>query len=107
MVGWEAGADFQIGDHLGIERFGERDAGVPGRFAARTAAGEDEHLLGAFEDLRGPANELGGRRGRNRRHVARRIDRRQRLRNFGLLHLGIEVDVDRTLRHGVGDPGAA
>ena len=40
-------------------------------------------------------------------HVARHVKRRQLLGELRLLHLGVEIDVDRALRRGVGDPGGA
>ena len=49
MIGRESRADFQIGDDARIERLGERNARVPGVDVARGAAGEDQDLLGAFE----------------------------------------------------------
>ena len=107
MIGRESCADFQIADDAGIERFGERDAGVPGFFAARGAAGEDQHLLGIFEHRRRLLDQIGRRRGRDGWHEARDVDRRQLLGDFHLLQFGVEIDVDRALRRGVGNPGAA
>ena len=43
----------------------------------------------------------------DRRHVAFGVDRRHRLRQFGFLHLGVEIDVSRPARRGVGDPAGA
>ena len=106
MVGRKACADLEIAQHPRIERFGERHARLPGFRIARGAAGQDQHLLGAFEHCRRLLHLLGRRRGRDLRHVAGDVDRRQRLVDLGLLHLGIEIDIDRTLRSRVGDPGA-
>ena len=107
MIGGKARADFQIADDAGIERLGERHAGIPGLLAARSAAGEDQHLLGAFQHRRRLLDQIGRRRGRDRRHEAGDVDRRQLLGDFHLLQFGVEIDVDRPLRCGVGNPGAA
>ena len=64
-------------------------------------------MLGALEDRRRFLDQCGGCPGIGRRHEARGIDRSERLRELGLLHLGIEIDVDRTAGRGVGDPGGA
>src|SRR5712691_10064301 len=39
--------------------------------------------------------------------TASRSRRRQRLGQLRFLHLGIEIDVDRAARRGIGDPGGA
>ena len=77
MVGRKARADLEIGHHARIERFGERHAGIPGLRIARGAAGENQNLLRPLEHGRRLAHEFGGRRGRDRRHVARDVDLRQ------------------------------
>ena len=107
MIGREGGADFQFGDDLGVEVLGERDARVPAFDAAADAAHQDDRVLRAFEDVRGLLHLVGGGGLDRRRHEAVHIDRRQRLGKLRLLHLRIEVDVDRPHRRGVGDPGRA
>ncbi len=107
MIGRETRADLEVGDDAGVERFGKRDAGIPRFLAAGGASSEDHDLLGRFQRCRRLVHQIGGRGGDDRRHVARSFDRRQRLDELGLLHFGIEIDVDRALRRRVRDPGAA
>ncbi len=107
VVGRKARADFQVAQHARIERLGERDARLPDFRIARGAAGEDQHLLGAFEHGGRLLHKLRRRRGRDLRHVAGNVDRRQLLGDLGFLHLGVEIDIDGALRNGIGDPGAA
>src|SRR5712691_10024025 len=85
----------------------ERGAVVPALNAARHPPHEDDGVLGALEDARRLLDELGRRRGIGRRHEARGVDRRERLRQLRLLHLGVEIDVDRAPGRRVGDPSGA
>ena len=107
MVGREAAADLEVADDLGVERFRERDALVPAVHAARHPPHQDDRVLRGLEHRGGLLDELGRRRWIGLRHEARGVDRRERLGELGLLHLGVEVDVDRTHGRGVGDPGGA
>ena len=107
VIGREARADFQVSDDAGAERFGERNAGLPRLVVPRGASRQDHDFLGRLQKRRGFAQRTSRRRGRNRGHIARRVDRRQRLGKLCLLHFGVEIDVDRALRRGVGDPGPA
>ena len=103
----KAAGDFQIGEDARIEPLGERDALRPRRFAARDAAGEDHRMLGVAEQFGRRLDRLRGRRARDRRHVALRVDRRHRLGERLLLQTGIEIDVSRPARRGIGDPAGA
>ena len=51
MIGREGGAELELGDDLGVERLGERDALVPALQAARHPAHEDERVLGRLSSL--------------------------------------------------------
>ncbi len=75
--------------------------------AARDPAHEDDRVLGRFEQCRGLRHQLGRGRGGGRRHEAGDLDRPERLGELRLLHLGIEVDVDRPHRGRIGDPMGA
>ena len=108
MIGRKGRADLEVGADLGAERLGERDARRPGLRVARQPAGEDQRMLGGAQHRdrlahppRGPGPATTG--GMKRVDV----DRRQRLGELRLLHLGVEVDVDGALRRRVGDPPAA
>ena len=107
MIGREGGADLEVGADAGADGFRERDARVPGIEAARDAAGEDQRLLGVGEQVDRAAHRLRRGRLRDRRDEAGEVDRRQLLGELRLLHLGVEVDVNRALRGGVGEPPGA
>ncbi len=107
MIGRKARADLQVGDDPRADRFGKRHARVPCVFAARRAADQHDGDLRGLQQRRGLRDRVGIRRARDRRHEARGIDRRQRLGELRLLHLGIEIHVDRPLRRGVREPRGA
>ena len=107
MVGRERRADLEVGHDARVERLGKLDALLPVLFLARHAAGEDQRLLGAGESVDGLLHQIGGGTLHHRRHVALGVDRRQRRGKLGLLHLGVEIDVGRTARRGVGHPVGA
>ena len=107
MVGRKAAADLEVADDLGVEGFRERDALVPAVHAARHPPHQDDRMLRGLEHRGGLLDELGRRHGVGLRHEARGVDRRERFGELGLLHLGVEVDVDRSHGRGIGDPGGA
>ena len=59
MIGREAAADLEIGDHLGVERLRERDALVPAVEAARDAADQHHRMLRRLEQRGGFFNQVG------------------------------------------------
>ena len=107
MVGREGGADFHVGDDARIQPLGQRDAFVPRLFAARDAAGEHDDMFGVAQQAGGLRDRLGGRRALELRHVTLGVDRRHGFRELCLLHLGVEIDVSRPARRGIGDPAGA
>ncbi len=64
-------------------------------------------MLGVAQQRGGLRDGVGRRRAGNRRHEALRIDRRHGLGELFLLHAGVEIDVNRPARRGIGDPGGA
>ena len=88
-------------------RFGEFHPRVPCGFAARGAADQYHDIFGGPQQLRGFGDCGAIRHTRDRRHEARGVDRRNRLRKRGLLHFRIEVHIDRPLRCRVRDPCGA
>ena len=105
MIGGKAAADFEIADHLGIERLCKRHAFVPRLDAPRHPAHQHDWMLGGLENCSRVLDELGGSRRTGRRHEPRDLDRRERLREFCFLHLGVEVDINRAARRGARNPG--
>ena len=91
--------------HVRADCLGEGDALLPSRDIAGHPAGEDQGMLGMLEPVGGLLDEVGGRRVDHRRHVALGVIGRQRLFQHRLLHLGVEIDVDRPLRRGIAQPG--
>jgi hypothetical protein len=98
MIRWERRAGQRLRDDAGVQRFGERDARVPGFGRAGTASGEDHEMARAFERGEDAFHVGRGRCG----FVGRRIlrDRRQRERRAQLLLLdvGVEEDDGRAVR---------
>ena len=72
MIGREGGGDLQIGDDARVEPLGERDARVPRRFELReTRPARITGCLALPQQFgRGLDDDRGGRRARDRRHVA-------------------------------------
>ena len=97
MISRKTALDLEIGDHLGIDGLGERDALVPAVGVARDAADHHDRALGALEQRRLLSPARAARPG-GRRHVAGGVDGLQRLGQPRLLHLGIEIDVHRAHR---------
>ena len=62
MIGRERGAELELGDDLGVERLGERDALVPALQAARHPAHQDDRILRRLEQRRGLRHQVGRRR---------------------------------------------
>ncbi len=107
MVGGEGRPDLEVGANARANCFGQGDAMFPRGLVARHPAGEDDRALGRLEPFRGLPDGIGGRGVHDRRHVPVDVAGRQRLLEHRLLHVGIEIDVDRALRRGVGEPRAA
>ena len=107
VIGREGRADFEIGDDARAQALGQRDARVPGIEIARYAAGQDHRMLGMAQQIGGFLDGLGRGRALDLRHVALGVDRGDRLGQFRFLHLGVEIDVSRPARRGVGDPAGA
>ena len=107
VIGREAATDLEVADHFGIERLCERDTVVPAVDAARHAPHQDDGVVRGLEDRRRVLDEFGRRCGIGERHETGGLDRRERLRQPCLLHLGIEIDVDRPFGRCVRDPGGA
>ncbi len=107
MVGREAAPDLEVGDHLGVDRLGERDALVPPLNAARHPSDHHHRMLRRLDQGGRLVDQLGRGRRLRVRHVARDIDRSERLGELRLLHLRVEIDVDGAHGRGIGHPGPA
>ena len=104
MIGREGGAELELGDDLGVDRLSERHALVPTFEAARHAAHQNDRALRRLEQLRGLAHQLRVSRRDGQGLIALDVDRRQLIGELVLLHLGVEIDVDRAHRRGVAHP---
>ena len=61
----------------------------------------------AAQQLSRRLDRFGRRCAFDRRHETLGVDRGDRLGQFGFLHLGVEIDVSRPARRGIGDPAGA
>ncbi len=89
------------------KRSAKRHAGIPGVEIARHPPGQNDRLFGGAQQIGGLLDDRLRRRALDRRHEALGVDRRHRLGEFFLLHAGVEIDVSRSARRGVGDPAGA
>ena len=107
MVGREDGAQLEIGDDARADALGQRHALLPGLRRARAAARQHDRLLGSGQRGGGAVDEIGiGRRAGSRRQ-ARDVEGGKRRVELRLLHAGVQIDVDRSLRRRLRDPFGA
>src|SRR3977135_4422292 len=104
VIGWEGGTELEFGDDFGVERFCERDAVVPSFNTAADAPHQDHGVFGRFQESGRLFHQLRTGCGDGLRLKALDVDWRKWFGKLVLLHLGIEIDVNRAHRRRVGDP---
>ena len=103
MIGRKRGARFKVGQDACLQPFRERDAGFPACPGARDAAGEDHRVLRRRKKLRRSLDQFGLGQNRFRRAITAHLGQRRERPDLRLLQRGVEIDVRRPARRGVGN----
>ena len=107
MIGRERRGNLLVGDDARAKPFGQRHARLPAFDAARHAAGQNDRRLGIAQQLRRFGDDGRRRCAFDLRHVTLGVDRCDLVRQFHFLNFGVEIDVSRAARRGIGDPVGA
>ena len=103
----ESGADLEIGDDPRIEPLGELDASRPGVHGARGPPRQDHDPAPAAKHGTDPIDRFQRGSGRNGWGRPAHIEEWERHRHVLFLQRGIQHNICRPLRGGVGDPEGA
>ena len=103
MIGRKRRARLEVGQHACMQLLRERDARLPASPGAREPPREDHRVLCRRKKLRRSLDQFGPGHNRFRRAITAYVRQRRQRPDLRLLQRGVEIDVRRPARRGIGN----